>query len=259
MDNLKYICIHIISVLLLMQEINFIGDVYMSAIYIDSYDFQFLKDSSLGERLRFFRQRMIQYHGSDYTITSLGLRLGVTPQSISAIERGDSKNPSFLLVHKLTKEFRVPLDSVTDEFYQGEEKLFPIGIPEVADDPIIIDDEDFFLEDITVVSDDDDEEHADENFFDFDETSGLLLYHCYSKDSVEPLFHVHFKDCISDNDIQDLISRLLLETTTLSKKPFDKSRAIHPIQEAHSLMKQHKKSLSAEELLALLTNLKNTQ
>lgn len=258
MDILKYICIYNISVLLLMQGINLKGDVYMSAIYIDSYDFQFLKDSSLGERLRFFRQRMIQYHGSDYTITSLGSRLGVTPQSISAIERGDSKNPSFLLVHKLTKEFRVPLDSVTDEFYQGEEKLFPIGIPEVDDDPIFIDDEDFFLEDITVVSDDD-EEHADENFFDFDETSGLLLYHCYSKDSVKPLFHVHLKDSISDNDFEHLISRLLLETTTLSKKPFDKSRAIHPIQEAHSLMKQHNKSLSAEELLALLTNLKNTQ
>jgi transcriptional regulator with XRE-family HTH domain len=230
----------------------------MSAIYIDSYDFQFLKDSSLGERLRFFRQRMIQYHGSDYTITALGSRLSVTPQSISAIERGDSKNPSFLLVHKLTREFRVPLESVTDDFYQGEEKLFPIGIPEVDDDPIFIDEEDFFLEDITVINDDD-EEIADENYFDFDETSGLLLYRCYSKDSVEPLFHVDFKDCISDNDIQHLISRLLLETTTVSKKPFDKSRAIHPIQEAHSLMKQHNKPLSAEELLALLTNLKNSQ
>lgn len=231
----------------------------MPAIYIDSYDFQFLKESNFGERLRFFRQRMIQYHGSDYTITSLGSRLGVTPQSISAIERGDSKNPSFLLVHKLTREFRVPLDSVTDEFYQSEERLFSIGIPEVVEDPIIIDDEDFFLEDITVASDDDDKENAEENFFDFDETSGILLYRCYSKDSVDPLFHVHFKGCISDNDIQHLISRLLLDTTTLSKKPFDKSSAIHPLQEAHSLMKQHNKSLSAEELLALLTNLKNAQ
>jgi transcriptional regulator with XRE-family HTH domain len=64
----------------------------------------------------------------DYTTTSIAERVGVTPQSISAIERGESKKPSFQLIHKLTKEYGIPLEAATNEFYE-EENLFTIGHP----------------------------------------------------------------------------------------------------------------------------------
>ncbi|MFD1851035.1 helix-turn-helix transcriptional regulator [Oceanobacillus bengalensis] len=219
----------------------------MPAKHIDSSEFQYLKDSSLGGRLRFFRQQMIKYHGSDYTITSLGSRIGVTPQSISAIERGDSKNPSFHLVYKLTQEFRVPLESVTDEFYLGKEKLFSIGIPET----IYVD---FDIEesgDFTIVDEEDDD------YFNFNDKKGVLIYHCVNSNEFEPLHHTHFKDDISEDEMKHFISRLLLESTNLTKEKFDGTKAIHPLQEAHQIIKRYNKFLSAEELLSLLVSNNN--
>lgn len=158
------------------------------------------------------------------------------------------------MVHKLTQEYRVPLESVTDEFYVGKEKLFSIGVP---DDPIIIDDEDFELgdteEENVVIHEDD-----DDNYFDFDDTKGILLYHCLNRNEIEPLYHVRFKEDISDDEMEHLISRLLLETTNLTKEEFDESKAVHPLQEAHQIIKRFNKFLSADELLNLLDN-KNTK
>lgn len=92
------------------------------AMNVELKDFEYLKNATLGERLLFFRQRMIQHHGIDkYTIKELSSRLRITPQTISAIERGMSKNPSFLIVQKLAHEYGVTLDSLTDEFYKDEE------------------------------------------------------------------------------------------------------------------------------------------
>lgn len=92
------------------------------AMNIELADFEHLKNASLGERLLFFRQKMIQYNGADkYTIKAIAERLNITPQSISAIERGMSKNPSFLTVQKLAHEYDVTLDSLTDDFYKEEE------------------------------------------------------------------------------------------------------------------------------------------
>ncbi|MCT1577065.1 helix-turn-helix domain-containing protein [Oceanobacillus kimchii] len=219
----------------------------MPAVQIESFEFQYLKDCNLGGRLRFFRQKMIKHHGSDYTITSLGSRLGVTPQSISAIEREDSKNPSFRLVHQLTQEFRVPLESVTDEFYFGKERLFSIGIPVSVSVDFDIDD----LDDLTLV----DEEEDD--YFNFDEIKGVLIYHCMNRNEIVPLYHTQFKDDISDDEMEHFISRLLLETTNLTTEKFVQSKAIHPLQEANQIIKRYNKFLTPEELLDLLVNKNN--
>ncbi|WP_036689153.1 helix-turn-helix domain-containing protein [Paucisalibacillus globulus] len=223
----------------------------MSAINIDSYDFKHLKECTLGERLRFFRQHMVQYHGSDYTITSLGSRIGVAPQSISAIERGDSKNPSFQLIHKLTQEYRVPLESVTDEFYLGEERLFSIGIPEVIETDIDFDDVDEL-----VIAVEDNESNDDEIYFDFDDTKGILLYHCLGKNEYKPIYHIHFKEDITDYEMESLISRMLMETTSLTQGNFDSSKANHPLHEARQIINSQNKLLSSGELINLLVNKK---
>lgn len=68
-----------------------------------------------------------------YTIKAIAERLDLTPQAISAVERGLSKNPSFGLVNKLVREYNVSMDTLTDEYYQGEVNLYTIGKPEVVD------------------------------------------------------------------------------------------------------------------------------
>jgi len=95
-----------------------------------------LKESSLGERLRFFREEVGKLNSKqDYSTKALGQRLGVTPQSITAIERGDSKNPSYQLIYGLAKELHVPLDVLNDDFYQHDIKLFSIGTSEEVEPP----------------------------------------------------------------------------------------------------------------------------
>ncbi|MEN1966598.1 helix-turn-helix transcriptional regulator [Lentibacillus sp. N15] len=221
----------------------------MSGIYINSYDFQFLKGRSLGGRLRFFRQHMLQYHGSDYSITSLGSRIGVAPQSISAVERGDSNNPSFQLVHKLTQEYSVPLESVTDEFYSGKEKLFPIGKP----DTITLDDEDFTFEDEFPTGKWTDHYETLDDYFADNDVKGLLLYHCVDKKSITPLFHTHLKVDITHDEIFQLVSRLIFETSMLKADAIDENKDSHPMTEANDLLDNIEYSLSADELFHLLS------
>ncbi|MDC3418607.1 helix-turn-helix domain-containing protein [Aquibacillus salsiterrae] len=221
----------------------------MSVIKIDTNDFQHLKYCSLGKRLKFFRQKMMQFHDSgEYTITSLGERLKVTPQSISAIEREDSKNPSFLLIHKLTKEYRVPLESVTDDFYQGEERLFTIGIP-VEIDAVDIDLEDLKVETAFAQNDSD---HNDD-FFESEVTTGILFYKAYDKDLIQPIFHKPLND-FKSYELESLIARLIFETTSYSSGTFDHIPS-HPILQAREVLTQQQELLSAKNLGKLLQNL----
>lgn len=96
-------------------------------------EYFFLKKSSLGERIRFFREETGKLSTKeDYSTRAISKRLGVTAQSITAIERGESKNPSFQLIHGLSRELLVPIEAFTDEFYQGDIHLFEIGIDDEA-------------------------------------------------------------------------------------------------------------------------------
>ncbi|UQZ84553.1 Helix-turn-helix domain protein [Paenibacillus konkukensis] len=96
---------------------------------IDAKEFFQLKMSTLGERIRFFREKLGELDPKeDYSTRAIGKRIGVTSQSITAIERGESKNPSFQVILGLAKVLHVPIDTFTDDFYQGDIKLFEIGV-----------------------------------------------------------------------------------------------------------------------------------
>lgn len=226
----------------------------MPKVHIDTYDFDYLKKSTIGERLKFFRNQMMQYsrNSDKYTITALGSRLEVSPQTISSIERGSSKNPSFLLVHKLTKEYGVPLTAVTDEFYQGKEKLFAVGIP---DDPIeVIDDPDLYdAEEIEVINNEKEDEDEDD-FFEQEDTIGLLLYKSYDKDMIEPLLHRQIKNDLSKEEFIQLTSSLLFETSFVSKEPIETNKTRHPLDEAKELMESNQELLSSSQLIDLIRN-----
>lgn len=96
---------------------------------ITAVEYFSLKGGSLGERIRFFREETGKLNTKeDYSTRAISKRLGVTAQSITAIERGESKNPSFQLVYGLSRELNVPIEAFTDEFYQGDIHLFDIGV-----------------------------------------------------------------------------------------------------------------------------------
>ena len=93
-------------------------------------EFEYLKMSELGERLKFFRKEVGKLHSSkSYTTTAMSERVGVSHQTIISIERGDSKKPAYQLIHKITQDLGIPFDALTDDFYQGELRLIAIGEP----------------------------------------------------------------------------------------------------------------------------------
>lgn len=93
-------------------------------------EFEYLRTSELGERLKFFRKEIGKLHSSkSFTTTAMSERVGVSHQTIISIERGDSKKPAYQLIYKITQDLGIPFEALTDEFYQGEVRLIPIGEP----------------------------------------------------------------------------------------------------------------------------------
>lgn len=97
-------------------------------------EFEYLKTSDLGERLKFFRKEAGKLHSNkSFTTTAMSERVGVSHQTIISIERGDSKKPAYQLIFRITQDLGIPFDALTDEFYQGEPRLIAIGEPNEPD------------------------------------------------------------------------------------------------------------------------------
>lgn len=93
-------------------------------------EFEYLKMSDLGERLKFFRKEAGKLHSNkSFTTTAMSERVGVSHQTIISIERGDSKKPAYQLIYKITQDLGIPFDALTDDFYQGELRMIAIGEP----------------------------------------------------------------------------------------------------------------------------------
>ncbi|CAM3647681.1 helix-turn-helix transcriptional regulator [Marinicrinis lubricantis] len=93
-------------------------------------EFEYLKTSDLGERLKFYRKEAGKLHSNkSFTTTAMSERVGVSHQTIISIERGDSKKPAYQLIYKITQDLGIPFEALTDEFYQGELQLIAIGEP----------------------------------------------------------------------------------------------------------------------------------
>ncbi|WP_079710182.1 helix-turn-helix domain-containing protein [Paraliobacillus ryukyuensis] len=166
----------------------------MSNRQIDSVEFHLLKRSTLGERLKFFRNELKKLQPKvDFTTTAIAKRIEISPQSITAIERGESKKPSFHLINQLTNEYGVPLESITDEFYEGEEKLFNIGHPISVEVDFDIED----IDDIEIITEP-------------EKSLGILLYE-KNEDNIRLLFNEEIGDISNDLDFVQLLSRFIYE------------------------------------------------
>lgn len=88
-----------------------------------------LASMSMGQRIRFIREIMGTLFGKEkYTTKTLATKLQVTPQTLTAIERGDSLNPSFNVIYGLAKAFNVKVEVFTDEYYESKPiKPFTVG------------------------------------------------------------------------------------------------------------------------------------
>lgn len=101
---------------------------------INSMEFNVLKVSSLGERIRFLRQKLMsEDENKDYTIKGIAKRIDVPFQTLTSVERGDSQKPSMFLMNSLAKDFNVHIEVFLDDYYKGEEKLFSIGVDDDSD------------------------------------------------------------------------------------------------------------------------------
>lgn len=100
------------------------------SISINSMEYNLLKNSNLGERIRFLRKKLMdEVDPEHFTTSSISKRTGIAAQTLTSIERGESKKPSFAVIHTLAKEFYVSIEVFTDDYYNGEEKLFSLGKP----------------------------------------------------------------------------------------------------------------------------------
>jgi|GEM_PF-2105770 len=97
--------------------------------FIDESEYIQLASMDMGKRIRFLREIMGQLYGKDrFTTTELAKQVNVSPQSLTAIERGESQNPSFKVIYNLSRIFNVPIDCLTDDYYNNpDKKLFSVG------------------------------------------------------------------------------------------------------------------------------------
>ncbi|KKE78279.1 XRE family transcriptional regulator [Bacilli bacterium] len=90
----------------------------MNSYHLNEKDYELLKTMTLGKKVRYFRNLMSNLHSkSRFSTAELAKRIGVTPQSLTSIEREETKRPSFDVIQKLSKELNVPIDVFTDDFY----------------------------------------------------------------------------------------------------------------------------------------------
>ncbi|MFD1040355.1 helix-turn-helix transcriptional regulator [Virgibacillus byunsanensis] len=195
----------------------------MSNRTIDSVEFQLLKHSSFGERIKYFRNEIKTIQPKvDYSTPAIAKRIGVSPQSITAIERGESKKPSFYLINQLTKEYGVPLEAVTDEFYESEERLFTIGHSTQIE-------VDFDLEGMDEIEVNTNPEKA----------LGIVLYERKGENSVRLLLNEEVNNIRNDIELVQLLSRFIYEievhNTKTSLKLADLFKKKSPFEYATSL------------------------
>ena len=206
---------------------------------INSIEFNLLKNSSLGERIRFLRTKLMEdIDPVEYTTSAISVRTGIAAQTLTAIERGESKKPSFSVIHALAKDFNVPMDVLTDDYYEESERLFSIGAftreaidlsdHDVDDiDSLTVNGEEYLIGEGTALS-------RRRNI------SVYVVEECKYPDEIkETLLYEHNKSLKEDELIQvlsQMIQTLELSPFSLSNTEWLKALKKSPLQEANNIV-----------------------
>ncbi len=208
---------------------------------INSIEFNLLKNSSLGERLRFLRTKMMDdVDPVQYTTNAISARTGIAAQTLTAIERGESKKPSFSVIHALAKDLNLPMDVFTDDYYEGSEKLFSIGtstgdVIDLGDfevdegDSLVVNGNEYSIGEGSVLSRRRNVSvYVVEEFEEVGETTSRLLYE-------------HNKTLKEDELLQmlgQMIQTLELSPFSLSNTEWIKALKISPLHEANNIVSE---------------------
>ncbi|RNB53525.1 hypothetical protein EDM57_19720 [Brevibacillus gelatini] len=99
-----------------------------SRIVLTETQFDELAKRDVGPRIRFLRELLQSEYGDRYTSKNVALRIEViSPQALSVIERGETKDCPSKVLAAIANDFRVDINIFFDEFYKHGYR--PITIP----------------------------------------------------------------------------------------------------------------------------------
>ncbi|SFA93639.1 hypothetical protein SAMN04488072_1046 [Lentibacillus halodurans] len=218
----------------------------MKPVMITSLEFDLLKNSPIGERVRLLRNKLMNdVDEAFYTANAISKRTGIAAQTITSIERGESKKPSFSVIHSLAKDFYVPIEVFTDEYYEISEKLFSVGKPEepidITDlnlddyDSLIIGDKEYFTSDFD----------NEERLWQHRRNISFIVYETTVDEGKKLLYKhsKHMKEMEMTNAISQLIHLIELSPQELSSSEWNEAIKRSPLAEAHKIISEPIKRL----------------
>lgn len=101
----------------------------MSMFSLTQSDFYSLAEmGDIGQRIGFIRRLLHKQHGTQFSTRSVAERIQIISfTALSAIERGDTKEPSARLLKAISSDFEVDMNVFFDDFYQSGYRPITIG------------------------------------------------------------------------------------------------------------------------------------
>lgn len=163
----------------------------MYSYELKNEDYSKLKSMTLGMRIKYFRNkiRSLTDNKQAFSATEVAKRIGISFQSLSAIENDKTKSPSFEVITSLCKEFGIPIDALTDEYYKNHK---PDLVISSKDEPLLI----------AEIKTPQMESRKDEF------SLGFLMYQRF-KDGVRVIFNEETINNVDDNQFINIMAKLL--------------------------------------------------
>ncbi|WP_186576899.1 helix-turn-helix domain-containing protein [Aquibacillus kalidii] len=217
---------------------------------ITSVEYNILKNSSLGERIRLIRKKLMDEVDHEfYTTKSISNRTGIASQTITSIERGESRKPSFNVIHALSKEFHVEMQVFTDEFYQADEFLFSVGpqndVIDISDidldevESLVIGEREYFIKDMD----------NGEKTWNHRRRVSFIVHEDMSDNEKKVLYH--FDKPMTEIELTRVLSQLIqsveLSPESLSSSEWNEAIKRSPLSEAHQIISRPYSGLPGTE------------
>lgn len=128
----------------------------MGLVILNESQFNDLKEGSIGFRIRYIRELLYKKYGAAFSSRNVAERIKlISFTALSAVERGDTKDPSARLVKALSDDFEVDMVVFFDDYYNNGYKPIKIGQQEDANESDIKKDTDSYKVGVYVYQEDD--------------------------------------------------------------------------------------------------------
>lgn len=100
----------------------------MEVTILNENQFNDLKEGSIGFRIRYIRELLYKKYGTAFSSRNVAERIKlISFTALSAVERGDTKDPSARLVKALSEDFEVDMEVFFDDYYNNGYKPIKVG------------------------------------------------------------------------------------------------------------------------------------